>query len=309
MEAERRVETVVRDAEPFRTNAFLIIDQMLELFDPGRDLHTLLVDEILHSIFFLGNIHVPPFSPQRILGEEMFNGLRETFPRPFKLYSSQVPKRSPFSCLLDMIVDLKGQENEQEIIAMLQNFISKIQQGRNSKPLVSSTICVSQSTDIRYYGVSMSTSGRIPGKIMVSASCFSSWDEYVAGAVITYHPAKDKKTYFDGTIILPETVRCQAFSLLRGGSIMPPCRSCENLFGLTTDDTQEWGYGNCAEAESVSNLFKKVQEVREEARPTSTTCTPENRMKAEEAVKRDLKNLLKEKKFNWDNNFYTPERV
>ncbi|XP_029298703.1 uncharacterized protein LOC115015488 isoform X5 [Cottoperca gobio] len=44
-EAERRVETVVRDAEPFRTNAFLIIDQMLELFDPGRDLHTLLVDE------------------------------------------------------------------------------------------------------------------------------------------------------------------------------------------------------------------------------------------------------------------------
>uniref|UniRef100_A0A3B5A4E0 Uncharacterized protein n=1 Tax=Stegastes partitus TaxID=144197 RepID=A0A3B5A4E0_9TELE len=78
----------------------------------------------------------------------------------------------------------------------------------------------------------MSTSGANAGKIVIAASSCSTWDDYVAGAVMTYYPVMSKKEYFDGTIKIPDYVRCQAFNLKSGGK-MNPCKSCGNLFGLT----------------------------------------------------------------------------
>lgn len=207
------------------------------------------------------------------------------------------------------IVLLLKQESENKIIERLQKLILQLKQDEATE-LVSSTICVSQPNKTpnsgRYYGVSMSTAGRNPGRIMIAASCLSAWDSYVAGAVMTYYPKKEKKPYFDGTIKLPEQVRCQAFSLSQGRK-MSPCRSCGNLFGLTTSEKQEWPYGNCAEVESVSNLLKNESEVKEQARPTSETWTEANRQKAKESVLKELNASLRMLKFKWDNNFYTPQ--
>ncbi|KAF1381377.1 hypothetical protein PFLUV_G00153300 [Perca fluviatilis] len=311
--------------EPFRRNAFLIIVKMVKLNSEHANIP--LVDEILHSIFFLGKINKIPFSPEDILSddEDLLNELKGHYPQPFKLYSSQLPRRSPFSCVLDMIVELtrqthqgkrQEQEIEKEIIEKLRRLISELELGKN-EPLVSSTICVSHSTKIpnavRYYGVSMSTSGPNPGKILIAASCFSSWDSYVAGAVMTYYPEQSskyiKKKYFDGTIILPEQhVRCQAFNLFEKEA-KPPCRSCGNLFGLTTNEKKEWPYGNCAEAESVSNLLTNVVEIREQARPKAETCTEENRKRAEGSVRKELEGFVRTEKFKWSGEFYTPQRV
>ncbi|XP_037651994.1 uncharacterized protein LOC119503977 [Sebastes umbrosus] len=273
---------------------------------------TLLMDEILHSIFFLGKLNDPEFSPERMARNDddvdMLKMLRDCFPRPFALYSSHLPKRSPFSCVLDMIVHLCGRkDDEKEIIKRLQDFISQLEPGE-SKVLVSSTICVSQRNipkSVKYYGVSMSTSGPYPGRIMIAASCLSSWDSNVADAVMTYYPNKTKKPYFDGTIKLQQHVRCQAFNL-RLGREKPPCRSCENLFGLETSETNQSDYGNCAEAESLSNLLKYVEKVREQVRPTSETCTDKNRETVKKSVLTELKRLLRELKFKWDNEFYDP---
>ncbi|XP_032364175.1 uncharacterized protein LOC116678338 [Etheostoma spectabile] len=208
------------------------------------------------------------------------------------------------------------QDIETEIIEKLRQLIRELELGKN-EPLVSSTVCVSHSTEtpnaVRYYGVSMSTSGRNPGKILVGASCFSSWDGYVAGAVMTYYPEQSskyiKKNYFDGTIKLPEQhVRCQAFNLFENRD-KPPCRSCGNLFGLNTEERQEYPYGNCAEAESVSNLLKNVGEIREQARPTAETCTEENRKKAEGSVRKELEGFVRTERFKWKGQFYTPQIV
>ncbi|XP_070777934.1 uncharacterized protein [Enoplosus armatus] len=283
---------------------------MVDLSRPPPEHPSVLVDEILHSIFFLGKINNPPFSPQSIVTDnDMLNKLKGRYPQPFVLYSSQLPKRSPISCVLDMIVRLMGQKNEDEIIKRMQELILQLKKDE-ATDLVSSTICVSQKNknSVRYYGVSMSTSGPVPGRIIVAASCLSAWDSYVAGAVMTYFPKKSKKPYFDGTIKLPEQVRCQAFSLTNGQP-MPPCRSCGNLFGLTTSETKEWAYGNCAEPESVSNLLKIEKEVREQARPTSATYTDVNRKKAEESVWKELMGFLNMLKFKWDKHFYTPQGV
>ncbi|XP_023116736.2 uncharacterized protein LOC111562449 [Amphiprion ocellaris] len=314
---QNRKEELLKSEESFRRNARVIIAEMINLSNQTREDTSALVDEILHSIFFLGEIHCPPISPESILrdddddeddeDENLLKALKDCYPRPFKLYSCQLPRRSPFSCVLDMVVYLIGQENEEEIRDGLQQFITDVEDGAPSKHLISTTICISQksSNSVRHYGVSMSTSGRNAGKIMVAASCLSAWNDYVANAVMTYYPKKSKKSYFDGTIKIPR-VRCQAFNLRMGGE-MKPCRSCGNMFGLNTDVAKEWDYGNCAEVESLSNLLKNEIEVKEQSQPTSDTWTPENISRTAEDVLRELRAVLRMIKFKWDGHFYTPQ--
>ncbi|XP_044192619.1 uncharacterized protein LOC122970524 [Thunnus albacares] len=309
---EMRKGELLKEEYFFIRNAFMIIKEMVELNNrTDSEYSTLLVDEILHSIFFLGKIKTPSLTPKDIVtDDEMYDALKYYYPRPFDLYSSQLPRRSPFSCVLDMIVHLEGQENEDMIIKKLQQLIHRLKEG-NTDELVPSTICISQNTNIlnavKYYGVSMSTSGAKPGQIMIAASCFGVWDDYVAGAVMTYYPNKVKKSYFDGTIILPKNIRCEAFNL-NTGEQKPSCISCVNLFGLNLQVAyKEWPYGNCAEAESVSNLLKNEEDVKLQAQPTSETCTEENRLIAKEDVLKHLKSVLRMMKFKWDNNFYTPQ--
>ncbi|XP_033980956.1 uncharacterized protein LOC117478148 [Trematomus bernacchii] len=308
-EAEkRREERFLEVTEHFRRNALLIIQKMMKL-NHSRDNQTIqLVDEILHSIFFLGKINTPPISPDRIVNEGLYDKLKDSYPQPFELYSSQLPRRSPFSCLLDMIVFLEGRENENEIKQKLQEIIRDLKLHKGA-PLVSSTICVSQKNpnSARYYGVSMSTSSKVPRQIMIAASCLpGSWDSHVAGAVMSFNQDKNKKSYFDGTIKLPEHVTCKAYSLHGEGAPMQPCKSCVELFGLVGNKTTGYAHGNCAEVESVSNLFKTDAEVREQARPTSEKFTDDNRSKAEKSVRDYLMNEREIRHFSRDFEFYTP---
>ncbi|XP_023116735.3 uncharacterized protein LOC111562448 [Amphiprion ocellaris] len=301
----RRREEFLKRQQDFKENAFKIIHTMLDWCNiTPRSKH--LVDEILHSIFFLGKINQVPFSPEEIIpDEQMLSGLREKYPRPFEFYLTQLPRRSPFSCVMDMIVMQKQPENENQIMQSLRDFITAL------KPdfLVSSTICVSQKSNnsVRHYGVSMSTSGRDARSIVIGASCLSAWDEYVAGAVMTYYVKNPNKKYFDFTIKIPDDVRCEAFSLKDGGK-MKPCRSCGNMFGLNTDVAREWPYGNCAEVESLSNLLKNEIEVKEQSQPKSDTWTPQNIKRARENVLKKLKDILHNISFNtWDGHFYVPQ--
>lgn len=210
------------------------------------------------------------------------------------------------------IVNLTGQEKQDKIITKLQDLILKLKK-EEATDLTSSTICVSQcnqvQNSVRYYGVSMSTSGPNSGRIITAASCLSTWDSYVAGAVMTYYPENSitqKKTYFDGTIIVPNTVKCEAFSLSLKKQMLP-CQSCANLFGFSIFDPKVWPYGNCAEAESLSNLFKNENKVKDQAQPTSETYNEINMQRAEVSVRRELENILRMVHFTWDQTFYTPQ--
>lgn len=188
----------------------------------------------------------------------------------------------------------------------LQKLILKLKKD-NAKELISSTICVSQPDkkpdSPRYYGLSMSTHGPNPGRVMIAAACFSYWDGYVADAVMTYYPVKEKKNYFNGTIKLPDSIRCQAFNITQIKE-MPACKSCANLFGLRTCEKKEWDYGNCAEAESVSNLLKNESTVKRGTQQAS--YTEENRERARESVLKELRRCLRLTRFQWDDSYYTP---
>lgn len=178
------------------------------------------------------------------------------------------------------------------------------------KVLISSTICISQPdkepNSPRYYGLSMSNCGPYPGRVMVAAACFSNWDGYVSDAVMTYYPKKEKKNDFDGTIQLPDSIRCQAFNITQIRE-MHPCRSCANMFGLKTPEMQEFDYGNCAEAESVSNMLKKENTVKRGTQQPSPLCTEANRETVTERALKEVQGYLRQRHFQWDGkSYYTP---
>ncbi|XP_039663542.1 uncharacterized protein LOC120563444 [Perca fluviatilis] len=183
-------------AEAFRYNAFMIIKKMasmskvLDQRQPRDPTPKELMVELLHSIFVLGKINTPPVTPKDILSEDadLMKECKSLLPLTFDLYSSEkprsipVPRRGPFSCVLDMVVhDNKksvkpqtGLEQEKNIMKDLQDLIKNLEpkekkktkenedkkknknQNNNkillktkplkkTKPLVSTAICVSQS--------------------------------------------------------------------------------------------------------------------------------------------------------------------
>ncbi|XP_074543145.1 uncharacterized protein LOC141803134 isoform X1 [Halichoeres trimaculatus] len=307
---EKRAEESLQQ-DLFRRSAFLIIAKIIDLRPKPP---SVLVDECLHSIFFAGMIHKPRYEPKDIVSDaKMLAALENCYSRPFELCFTQLPKRSPFSCVLDMFVHqvrVEGNREEEEhrVREQLQTFIKELRKG-GAKKMISAAICVSQKLDSssdRYYGVSMSTFDCPHGQIMIAASCLHTWDSYVADAVMTYCPEKEKKAYFDGTLQLQELIRCETFSLGRGEH-MDPCRSCGNLFGLTTGSVKVWPYGHCAEAESISNLLKSQNDLRQRATPKFKNYTVGNRQSAKDSVSKHLKDLLRNTVFEaWDFGFYTP---
>ncbi|KAK2859810.1 hypothetical protein Q5P01_004430 [Channa striata] len=147
--------------------------------------------------------------------------VRNTWKGPFRLLDFQrvhrhiVPIRFPSRTrkrllhMLMYVVQLKGQEHEEEIKPTLTQLVSDLE-GYPTRPklLASSTICVAQNTQNsqRHYGVPVSATPATR-RILIAASCLSTLDKYVAGAVMTYHPDNKKMPHFDGTLQLPSHVR------------------------------------------------------------------------------------------------------
>ncbi|XP_061597930.1 uncharacterized protein LOC133461157 [Cololabis saira] len=260
---------------------------------------------------------IPYFSPELLFwgNNDLLFTLMAYHPRPFQLFSCQLPRRGPFSCVLDMIVHLTGQENEEEIKNRLQQFTQNLMTAGFKKPLFSSTVCISyvstsvrSSVPVKYYGASVSANDGSPGKIMIAASCLSNWDDCVADAVMTYYPNKLKKLYFNGTINLPANVICRAFKISNRQNL-EPCRSCGNMFGLQTRESHEWAYGNCAEAESLSNLLRNERQVKDGVLLTSGPYQQVDRNRARTEFLNELRNELLRVNFTrWNGNFYQAQR-
>ncbi|KAK6323976.1 hypothetical protein J4Q44_G00063150 [Coregonus suidteri] len=291
-----RADEFLKTEDSFRTNAFKIICVMVELLPKGPKEF---VDEMLQSIFFLGWINSPQYTPKDILGDCEF--MMMMFPGPFESYKRKLPKWTPFSCVLDMVVSLFGPDKIQQKLSEIATDML------GEHKFTSSTICISESEEC-YYGASMSCKGRKQGQIMIAVSCLCTWHYGVSNAVMTYKPDQKKRDDFDGTMQLPQNVKCQAFNV-KSGKVMSPCDSCVDLFGLKTSaqsnkKTQRWIYGHCAEAESLSKLLYKEIEI--EVAPVEEHKMREQVMKE---VKTHLEANLRLSKFDWDSSYYTPQLI
>ncbi|XP_043995042.1 uncharacterized protein LOC122843953 [Gambusia affinis] len=283
---------------------------MMEMAPLTQENTTELVDEIFHSIFFLGEIYVPQISPGEIFANDaaLLHRLKKVYPGPFRLYSSSLPRRSPFSCVLDMVVHLEGQENEEAIRDTLRKLVTELMIDASSNTILfSSTMCISAANSrdaVKHYGVSMSSKSGFASRIMVAASCLSFWEEPVVDAVMSYYLKNEKRTDFKVTIKLPTGVRCDAFKLTSENTIIP-CLSCNKMFGLATTDDHNYPHGNCAEAESLSNLLRE-NEVRVQ-RNGNWTEINKKRLRCE--VRYKLTTELRNLQFGWDDEFYVPQRA
>uniref|UniRef100_A0A1A7WD98 Uncharacterized protein n=1 Tax=Iconisemion striatum TaxID=60296 RepID=A0A1A7WD98_9TELE len=308
MPVEERDEAFIRDQNIFRRNALQLVNKMLKMSTLKT---SSLVDEFLHSIFFLGTLTFPSLSPEDIFqnDQEILDVLKELYPRPFTLYSSQLPRRSPFSCVLDMVVHLCGPDKE-SIQDKLHELVSNVKQNDNSKILFSRTLCVSSvSGTRRHYGVSMSTSRTPARQIMIASGCLRYWEDCVAAAVMSYCPQTKKKNYFDGTFQLPAEVSCEAFDILNKEP-KAPCLSCKHMFFNLVEPTKTdkiFPYGNCAEPESLSNLFKNEENVKKQVEEF-INGRDNNRARAKKDVICNLTGVLKQNSgFTWDTNYYSPQ--
>ncbi|XP_045077974.1 uncharacterized protein LOC121571879 isoform X2 [Coregonus clupeaformis] len=292
-----RAEEFLKTEDSFRTNAFKIISVMVELSN-YEDAPKEYVDEMLQSIFFLGRINTPQYTPNDILGEDYVRKMEEEFKGPFKSYERKLPKRTPFSCVLDMVVSLFGPDEIQQKLSEIATDML------GEHKFTSSTICISESEEC-YYGASMSCKGKIPGQIMIAVSCLHTWHYGVSNAVMTYKPDRNKRNNFDGTMQLPQCVKCQAFNVMSGEE-MSPCKSCVDLFGLKTSaqsDKKRWAHGHCAEAESLSKLLYEEEEI-EVAR-----VEDEMREQVMAEVTAHLEANLRLSNFDWDSSYYTPQVI
>ncbi|XP_045077973.1 uncharacterized protein LOC121571879 isoform X1 [Coregonus clupeaformis] len=301
-----RAEEFLKTEDSFRTNAFKIICVMVKLLHKGPKQF---VDEMLQSIFFLGRINNPQYTPNDILGDDYEIMMNEKFPGPFESYERKLPKRTPFSCVLDMVASSFGPDEIQQKLSEIATEIGNQDRSlRNTSSkehkFTSSTICISESEEC-YYGASMSCKGKIPGQIMIAVSCLHTWHYGVSNAVMTYKPDRNKRNNFDGTMQLPQCVKCQAFNVMSGEE-MSPCKSCVDLFGLKTSaqsDKKRWAHGHCAEAESLSKLLYEEEEI-EVAR-----VEDEMREQVMAEVTAHLEANLRLSNFDWDSSYYTPQVI
>ncbi|KAK1163763.1 hypothetical protein AOXY_G15660 [Acipenser oxyrinchus oxyrinchus] len=261
--------------------------------------------EVLHCIFFLGNIHKLKIKPIEFFARDVGLQMKKMFPDPFEKYHTHLPTRTPFSILLDAIVRIKGSHNQKEVMDCLSTFLQDLKVPKpnsstnkywNHYTLEATVICIChyERTVVEkrdnFYGASLSCKGKDEQKIMISLSCLETWNAAVAHAVSLADNG--------GVIKLPQTVICRAFKRNWGTGRYygePPCSKCINIFqGASfepchrkTDKEPTWPYGHCAETESLSKLLNAEQALCQQVEILNNTTNLER-----DAVVHNAKNTL-----------------
>ncbi|XP_016117209.1 uncharacterized protein [Sinocyclocheilus grahami] len=258
-----------------------------------------LISHILHSIFFLGTIHKDSLTPEDIIPEKIAE-IRQEFPEPFKKYKSHLPKRTPFSILLDIMqltYDTKDKVLKELCILMDKlKFPYPLDRPANKNQryytLESTVICVcsnSQRTSDEYFGASLGCRTGEAKRIMIYSSCINTWHEHVSYAVMSFkHQPEGDSLQFH------ESLRCQAyFRDWKDNTYKKrqPCMNCKRLFSLSAGTEQEdYPYGNCAETECLSKLLFNDQFMRENIKISH--FTPDKMKMLKDCTREHLRKLL-----------------
>ncbi|XP_037396533.1 uncharacterized protein LOC108440896 isoform X1 [Pygocentrus nattereri] len=262
--------------QAFPQNAFFIFNQATEFVTEADDIegHDLL-EKMLHSILFLGNINAAKYPPDVIfVDREIYDKSKKAFPKPFDRYNSHVPLRTPFSYLLELIVRYYGaheeeeendQEKEERVKAILCEILNGCKKSGIQYPLISSVISICHVSNRRYYGGSLTCPGEIERQIMTAVSCLHVWHSYVSSAVLGVFPEDTTEARFpEGDINLPESVVCRAYDIENLREVKPPCMLCHELYSLPEHTHNRNKPGNCAETEAISSLLKYEERVKRE---------------------------------------------
>ncbi|XP_051992423.1 uncharacterized protein LOC127650821 [Xyrauchen texanus] len=284
----------------FKSCGLRLITHVMKEYKREQNRLKALVNEILHSIFFLGFIHEDHNIPEDVLPKTTEN-VKQEFPEPFEKYSSHLPKRTPFSILLD-IMDLKNDTTE-KILKKLCSLMEDLKfpyplnkpgnKTQHFYTLESTVICVcfnNHSPSNIHVGASLGCRKKAKS-IMIYSSCINNtWHPYVSQAVMSF----SHQTLESDGLKFPGSMHCQAY--LRDWEAnkyepIQPCKNCQCLFNLPGKGTEQkhYPYGNCAETECLSKLL--INDKRMEVN-TVFNYTPDNMKMLQKLTKKKLREEL-----------------
>ncbi|KAL4658173.1 hypothetical protein GN956_G1943 [Arapaima gigas] len=253
--------------------------------------------EILHSIFFIGFIHRPKIYPEEVLQEELGLILRNKFPDAFQMYKTELPSRPPYSVLLDLVVEVTGDQNVSAVLDKLLELnadmhVPTLQEDGtvcgNDFSLASTVVSYTYFQNAHgktrnYFGASVSCRGEKARQIFIDLSCIKTWNQNVAFAV--YLASNDQES-----IRLPQKIYSTAYHMYNNppsGIARPiqtyhqirPCLKCVKCFPnieffppyKNNSKVIHWEYGNCAEYEAVSKLLNTESWVNDRVEGTDLT--------------------------------------
>ncbi|XP_059411390.1 uncharacterized protein LOC132144841 [Carassius carassius] len=274
--------------ENLKTCGLQLICHVMQEFRKEQNKLRTYVTEILHSIFFLGIIHEDCLTPEDILTAQT-EIVRQEFPEPFRKYKSHLPKRTPFSVLLDIMqLTLGTKENMKEKLCSLMKkmkFPYPLHKPANKNQryytLESTVICICSNslyTSQEYVGASLGCRTEKAKSTMIYSSCINAWHEYVSYAVMSFAHQKE-----GDSLQFHESLQCQAYIRNWKDNTykeIQPCMNCTRLFNLPEGTEQEhYPYGNCAETECLSKLLMDDQFMRENIEIKNYTTDKLNMLK------------------------------
>nr|XP_023693503.1 uncharacterized protein LOC111857175 isoform X2 [Paramormyrops kingsleyae] len=341
----KKEQILIKSSAMFIGESLKFIQSMVRKEKLSQERGHRYMKEILHCIFFHCHIYRPPIHdkqsiypkeiqskllihPVNVLREDLHSKLSKKFPDVFQSYTSQLPRRSPFSILLEVVVETTAERSETAILRELARLndqmiikISDRKSSANDFCFAAAVVSCSgfERSDLvtqEYFGASMSCKGPITTMIFISVACIETWNDNVAHGVCL--AANGHRS-----ITLPDTVWSRAHRLRsprEGGNnshtykARSPCLWCKNTFPNVTfspiDTAQNeptWQCGNCAECEAISNLLNGETSVSEETQQLNTGLEP-SLMTLREERERKLTEHLEELNFNLNpaTRFYNP---
>ncbi|OXB81085.1 UNVERIFIED_CONTAM: hypothetical protein H355_005015 [Colinus virginianus] len=275
---------------------------------------------VLHTVFFFGKLHKRQMTPNDFLEPRLSQRLQVMYPQSFQQYGTHLPSMTPYSILLQFGNEVAGCRTQEEMESFLCEFNTALQTAMKQQTLNltpkkftfrAAIVAYSFYKDPQnkegsplFYGASLSCSGWLERKIMISILCLQTWHRAVAFAV--YHGQDNL------AIVFPDEVQCQAFCYSNGAfKEKSPCVNCKKMYHVnfqpppddTTEDVQ-WPHGNCAENESLSKLLHNMPGLQQQV--FSTHTPPQNTYQAieqefsnhiETSFRNELIRLLQKKDF------------
>ncbi|XP_072414762.1 uncharacterized protein [Chiloscyllium punctatum] len=215
--------------------------------DRGRSYYK----EILHTILFYGNISDPVIEPNSFFEKEEFDLLSNKYPDVFRNYNTHLPRRPPFTVLLDAVIEILGTRNHNEVFKCLlhltEEMVLELSDARSNKCgniFVSTVISccyfvnhhiTNEKTD-NYFGASVSCRGRQQKEIMIDILCCETWHQVVSLAVCIGNWYKNQ------CLLFPETMYSIAYNVTFSEESLPETGTTSNNqhghTGVGSEDVQ-----------------------------------------------------------------------
>ncbi|XP_043570794.1 uncharacterized protein LOC122562194 [Chiloscyllium plagiosum] len=179
------------------------------------------IKEILHIILFYGQINRPKVDPEEIL-QESNHQLSARYSDVFEMSCTHIPKRPPFTVLLNAIVDIVRTRHEDYVLPCLLSTINDMEVPNGNticRNIFVSTVinlcyfsdqCMRSRTP-NYFGASVSCRGARQRKIMIDILCYHTWHRDISWAVCVANQ------YNENAIEFPPRVRSMAFNIYTNG--------------------------------------------------------------------------------------------